>query len=123
MIRRKDTVRSGLAVDVELDVEIVHFAERRIVFVPQSVIQNHLRSGPPFVLSVKNIVFLSALALPCCSIVEDARTRKISDIAEARQTVRKKIRNVVVGILRSTVAICVKPYGANLCSELHGVPA
>src|SRR5262249_34164422 len=121
MIRRQETVRSCCAIDVELDIPVMDFLQRRVMLKSQSIIQRNGRRDSPFVLSVGNVVRLFAFTIAGHSIVENARVGQISHEPVAGQTIRQKIRQVVVGVLRSSVAAGVEAYRSYFATKFHRV--
>ena len=113
--------QDAAGVDVKLHVEVVGFAERGIVLIAQAVIQCEVRTDLPFVLAISNVIFLCSLAQTRCAVVKHARIGKVPNVPEARQAVCEKIREVVVRVLSSTLAIGVETHRADLTAEFHTV--
>ena len=107
--------------NIELNVEIAIFTNRRIVFVPHAVVQRDLRAELPLVLCVPDVILLFSKTLAGGAVVEHAGIRKITDIAVAGKPVYQKIRQAVVRVLRSAVSIGVETYQADFAAEFRSV--
>src|SRR5262249_32260474 len=68
----KQTIRRLGTINIEQDVQVPCFTQRRVVLIAQTIAQREVRTDSPFILGVRNVVLLLAFALSCRAVIEDA---------------------------------------------------
>src|SRR5882672_7331909 len=121
MVRIAARITQYTSADVEVDLPISGFLQRRIVFVAQSIIHRQAGFDLPFILRVTDIVIFFGKGLSDRVIEERRGRRQVTKELRGLKRVCQKVSDVRESVGDSTLSVGVHANRANLATEFHRV--
>ena len=94
-------------VDVKYDLEIPVFSQRRVILIPQAVIESQIWLDSPLVLSKANVILRLGKSLTGCPAVEGAWRADVTVELNRSCGIREKTCEIGIGVGGPTKPISV----------------